>query len=280
MLLNRTARILGAGKLSQGAALLVLLAAACATTAEIQRPLETSSGEPSYTGEAVAPPSAASPPGASVDPPAAPADERTPPSRPSVTYDDRLGARLVRRATSALGHRKAFTVGAERLPGDCSGYVSWVYETEGIPLRQLMMRAAPDESSGVAASYAVARSFGVVFGGGGEWPRPGDMVFFRDTYDRNHNGRFDDPFTHMGIVESVDEGGTVAFLHRGSRGVARGYLTFSRASERRDESGRELNSILRKGRTPSDGSTLAGRLFMGYGRIDLARLPAQSVARR
>jgi len=50
-----------------------------------------------------------------------------------------------------------------------------------------MSRVAPHESSGVAAAYRAARAYGIVFGGGGSWPAPGDLVFFHDTYDRNRN---------------------------------------------------------------------------------------------
>jgi uncharacterized protein YciI len=201
-----------------------------------------------------------------------------------------LGLRLAERARLALGHRGAFVLAGRRFPADCSGFVSWVYEAEGIPLRGSMAMVAPYESSGVAAAYQVARTYGVVFGGGGEWPRPGDLVFFRDTYDRNRNGKDDDPFTHLGIVEGVDATGTVTFLHRERRGVLRGVLTLDRPTTLRDEDGKDLNTVMRnRNRRPAKpGQTiktapaavrqrhrpgdLAGALFQGYGRIDPERL--------
>lgn len=188
---------------------------------------------------------------------------------------DGLGPRLVERARAELGRRGPFTVSDERFPGDCSGFVSAVYQAEGIPLRRLGARAAPEESSGVAALYRAATIWGVVFGGGGEWPRPGDLVFFRGTYDRERDGRFEAPFTHVGIVEAVDEAGTVTFIHRGLRGVARGVVTAHRPGEARDADGRELNSRLRvQRRGRPAGPSLAGELFMGYGRIEPRRLPS------
>lgn len=194
-----------------------------------------------------------------------------PPSSPAVgEAADDLGTRLVERARSELGHRGTFTVSNERFPADCSGFVSAVYQAEGIPLRQLGAKAAPDESSGVAAVYRAATIWGVVFGGGGEWPRPGDLVFFRGTYDRERDGRFEAPFTHIGIVESVDESGTVTFIHRGRSAVARGVMTLDRPGETKDADGRELNSHLRRRHRGVDG--LASALFMGYGRIDPRRL--------
>ncbi len=186
---------------------------------------------------------------------------------------DDLGARVVARAEQDLGLAGPFRVEGERFPADCSGFVASVYQAEGVPLRRLMGQAAPGETSGVAAAYQAVRAYGVAFGGGGEWPRPGDLVFFHDTYDRNRNGLVDDPFTHMGIVERVEDG-SVTFLHRGARGVARGTLTLERPHQPHDADGRELNSVLRDKRPRLAGEpALAGELFMAYGRIDPERIP-------
>jgi len=261
-------------RLAIGAVLPVLLAA-CATAGDRVRPSEPPPA-PLSSSHPAPEPAAPGPSAGDASPGPLPGDGDAGPSAPDA-YDE-LSARLAARAATMLGHRAAFTLGGERFQADCSGFVAWVYQAEGVPLRRLGARAAPDERSAVAAAYFAARAWGVVFGGGGEWPRPGDLVFFRDTYDRNRDGRFDDPFTHVGIVEGIDEDGTVSFIHRGSRGVARGAMTLARPSERRDEHGRELNSILRRGRAKADGSTLAGRLFMGYARLDPARLPSDFIA--
>jgi probable lipoprotein NlpC len=195
------------------------------------------------------------------------------PGPSSGAPDGDLSARLVNRAEANLGQRGGFTVGAQRFGADCSGFAAAVYEAEGLPLRRLMSQAAPGERSGVAAAYQAARAYGVVFGGGGEWPRPGDLVFFRDTYDRNRDGTFNARFTHMGIVERVEDG-RVSFLHRGARAVARAVMSRERPAEARDEEGRTLNSILREARPKAAvGPALAGQLFMAYGRIDPRRVP-------
>lgn len=191
-------------------------------------------------------------------------------SRPALTGD--LPARLAARAASFLGHAGSFRVGGERFNADCTGFVEAVYETEGIPLRSLMRLAAPRERSGVAAAYHAVQRFGHLFGGGGEWPAPGDLVFWHDTYDRNRNGRPDDPYTHVGVVEYV-AGGTVVFLHFGGKGVARGAMTPDRPEEPAAD-GYLLNSRLRaKPPRIGDAPLLAGALFAAYGRIDPTRLP-------
>jgi len=184
-----------------------------------------------------------------------------------------LPARLAARGASYLGHDGRFTARGERFNADCTGFVQAVYETEGVPLRALMREVAPRERSGVGAAYRATKAFGVVFGGGGEWPSPGDLVFWHDTYDRNRNGKRDDPFTHVGVVEYVT-GGTVVFLHYGGKGVTRGAMTPDRPEERA-ANGYVLNSPLRA-KTPRLGNApvLAGALFAGYGRLDPARLSA------
>jgi hypothetical protein len=185
-----------------------------------------------------------------------------------------LQARLAVRGASLLGHATGFQAGGERFNADCTGFVQAVYALEGVPLRQLMRTAAPGEKSGVAAAYRAMEAYGVIFGGGGEWPAPGDLVFWHDTYDRNRNGKADDRFTHVGIVEYVVDG-TVVFLHRGGKKVARGAMTPDRPHER-TAGGVTVNSPIRARNPRLKGvPALAGALFAGYGRIDPRRVPVR-----
>ncbi len=188
-----------------------------------------------------------------------------------------LPDRLASRAASLVGHSGRFEVGGARLNADCSGFVEAVYMAEGVPLVRLVAAAAPAERSGVAGLFRAMERYGTVFGGGGAWPAPGDLVFFHDTYDRNRNAARDDRFTHVGVVERVEHG-TVVFLHRGGREVVRGVLTPDRPLEPADGD-RVLNTALReKARRARDGereTTLAGALFAGYARLDPRRIPAE-----
>lgn len=56
--------------------------------------------------------------------------------------------------------------------------------------------------------------------------KPGDIVFWENTYDRNGDGKlYNDGITHAGMVVSVDDDGTVAYLHESvTRGVVISYL--------------------------------------------------------
>ncbi len=179
-----------------------------------------------------------------------------------------LQARLAARGASLLGQgRERFQAAGETFNGDCSGFVEAVYALEGIQLRRTLEAAAPRQASAVAAAWVAAGRGGERWRGG-EWPSPGDLVFFDDTWDRNGNGRRDDPLTHVGLVEWVDVDGTVTFLHRGGQGVARGRLNLRRPDALRAEDGRPLNVPLRVRASRDDGGpALAGQLFAGYGRI-------------
>jgi cell wall-associated NlpC family hydrolase len=186
------------------------------------------------------------------------------------------GARLAARARSLLGRRGPFRVGGERFNGDCSGFVQAVYAAEGIDLRARKERAAPRERRGVKAAWLAAAAGGAVLGAEAT-PAPGDLVFWHDTFDRNRNRRADDRLTHVGIVESV-EGGTVQFLHRGGKGVARGVMTLARPHEASAPGGRRVNSVLRSRAHPVRNGGLAAQLFAGYGRIGGASVPAVASA--
>ncbi len=177
--------------------------------------------------------------------------------------------RLVGRGTGS------FEVDGIRFPADCSGFVEAVYHSEGIPFREALAVAPADEGSAVAALYRAVGALGVVFTTEAD-PLPGDLVFWNDTYDRNGDGLANDPLTHVGLVEAALPGRTVRFVHRGARGVARGYMTLASPDRARGDSGETLNTPLR---VPRDGDpqglpTLAGRLFAAFGRFDPARLAA------
>jgi hypothetical protein len=100
-----------------------------------------------------------------------------------------------------------------------------------------------------------------------ERPRPGDLVFFRETHDRNRDGKRNDGLTHIGVVERVGKDGTVTFVHRAGNGVKRAKLNLRNPDVRRDARGRVLNDWLRR----PDGISeirLTGQLVAGFATVD------------
>jgi len=99
-------------------------------------------------------------------------------------------------------------------------------------------------------------------------PAVGDLVFFHNTWDRNDDGRNNDWYTHVGLVESVDEAGTIGVLGYVDGRVARVWMNLDHPeTDTRD--GGELNTRLRA-RTSGDPEWtqyLAGELFAGFGSL-------------
>jgi hypothetical protein len=144
-------------------------------------------------------------------------------------------------------------------PGDCVAFLRRVFREAG---RELPEQAEEGDNA-TTALYRAARLEGRAFVGAP--PKPGDVAFFKETYDRNGDGMRNDGLTHVALVESVDEDGTVSLVHRGSHGAARIWMDLAQPRMRRDErTGKVLNDIMRK-----DGGArrLTGELFFAYARF-------------
>jgi len=143
---------------------------------------------------------------------------------------------------------------------DCVGLALLAYKQQDLNL--IPDRLLPNEG-GVGAIHRRARALKALKA----QPAPGDLVFFRQTYDRNRDGRLNDGLTHVGVVESVDEEGTVTFIHRVGGGVKRGHLNVRNPHARKDAEGHVLNDWLRnaQGKAPA---RLTGELFAGYASVD------------
>ncbi len=95
-------------------------------------------------------------------------------------------------------------------------------------------------------------------------PRPGDVVFFRDTLDLNGNERPDDGVTWAAIVERV-EPERVLFLGQRAGKVRRMSLSTQRPKLIRDDNGRVRNTRLVRWPGESQPRT-AGECWAGYAR--------------
>ena len=170
---------------------------------------------------------------------------------------DQIRALLARTAEDWIGRRDLDWKG-RRFSNDCVGFVRLVYAANGIDVTATSLRRG---DNGVTAIYAYAQSQGLVHR---DAPRPGDLVFFHDTYDRNGNGVLDDGLTHVGIVDFSYPDGTVEVIHRVSRGVVRYRMNADHPLDRTRD-GRVINDFLRRDK---DGhSVTAGTLFAAYGTV-------------
>jgi hypothetical protein len=169
----------------------------------------------------------------------------------------RAAALIVERAVQLVGVKQLGRVD-RGVPDDCSGFVRLAYQKAGIDLVNHGFLAG---ENAVTAIYRRAESRGALHQ---RRPRPGDLVFFRETYDRNRDGQRNDGLTHIGVVESVELDGTVTFIHRGSKGIARSRfnLLFPR-THRIGEGGPVLNDFLRAA-SRGQRAYLTGELFVGF----------------
>ncbi|HYX92037.1 MAG TPA: CHAP domain-containing protein [Myxococcaceae bacterium] len=161
-------------------------------------------------------------------------------------------------ARRLMGKRQ-IRVDGRRYRDDCSGLVVGAMRQVGLDVLSGGRRG----ENAVTTIFRYARRHGRIFKTGP--PLPGDLVFFRETYDVNRDGRANDGLTHIGIVEDVEQDGTVLFIHRVKRGVVRYRMNLSKPNVRKDpETGRVLNDYLRYTGLPGRDERLTGQLFAGY----------------
>jgi peptidoglycan DL-endopeptidase CwlO len=173
-------------------------------------------------------------------------------------------------ARRLLGRRTVSWPG-QAYPDDCSGLVEGIYASVGVPLQGAARRG----DNGVTGLYRYAQTRGRIFASG--VPAPGDLVFFRDTYDQNRDGVLDDGLTHVALVESVSEDGTVAIIHRVRRGVMRYRMNLGHPEIHTDpQTGQVLNDYLR-GSTGASRPVLTAQLFFAFASV--LPVDAQRVAR-
>jgi hypothetical protein len=166
-----------------------------------------------------------------------------------------LGKRVAHTADALVGHKSLAEVTRD-YPDDCSGLVRYVYAHAGVDLAA----EGVDGSSVAAGLYRKLRREGRLRH---HTARPGDLVFFRDTWDRNGDGRLDDGITHVGVVDAVGSHGEVSFVHRAHAGIVRSRLDLQHPHLRRDRAHRVHNDVLR--REDSRHEALgAGDLLAGF----------------
>jgi hypothetical protein len=159
---------------------------------------------------------------------------------------------------AAVVEQAVHQIGRQHVRGDrsdCAGFVRAAFRAAGLSIA--ISPAAASASQGMALA---------VEGRLHAAPLPGDLAFFHDTYDRNHDGALGDPFSHVALVESAGADGHVSLIHFGSHGVKRLILDLSRPSVHR-EGAFVFNDYLRVRRAGDPPGTryLAGELLAGFG---------------
>lgn len=119
--------------------------------------------------------------------------------------------RLVLGAERVLTSQRLVVDGV-RYNADCTGVVLAIYASAGI---DLLSPLSGYSGNGVARLNSYLEDLGLLYST--PIPAPGDLIFWDNSYDRNGDGRWNDRLTHVGMVVSVDEEGTVTYVHHNYR---------------------------------------------------------------
>lgn len=152
-----------------------------------------------------------------------------------------------------------------RIAYDCAGVAHAVFLEHGIDLYRAEGPAA--NVNGVRLIYNHVRQHGLLHRGPDV--RPGDLVFFDNTWDFNGDGEANDPLTHIGIIEGMEPDGTVIFISRVASAIERYRLNLEHPHTHATPDGRVLNDFLRRKRStdPANMARLTGELFAFYGNL-------------
>ncbi|HTL62693.1 MAG TPA: hypothetical protein VL261_13695 [Nitrospira sp.] len=171
-------------------------------------------------------------------------------------------AAIVQTASRLVGATTIQTNG-KRIAYDCAGVTRAIFLAHGIDLYD---SGSPDpNANGVRLiHHHISRN-----GRFHEGPvvRPGDLVFFDNTWDHNRDGLVNDPLTHVGIVERQEGDGTVVFISRVAGAIERYRMNLALPHVHRTAEGRILNDYIRRKDLddPPRTTYLTGELFAAFG---------------
>ena len=169
---------------------------------------------------------------------------------------------IVRTAAKLVGAKTIQSQG-RRIAYDCAGVTRAIYLEHGIDLYN--SSTTDRRANGVRLIYNHMRQHGRLHQG--PMVQPGDLVFFDNTWDFNGDGMLNDPLTHVGVVEQIEDDGTVVFISRVADAVERYRMNLALPRVHKTADGRILNDYIRRKRPtdPEEMGHLAGELFTFYG---------------
>lgn len=186
------------------------------------------------------------------------------PARGEPTDTQKL---LVEGARSMLGEDRLVVRGREfRI--DCTGVVMAIYYYAGIDFTPAMTGYT---GNGVARMYKYLRESKLLYKT--EYPAPGDIIFWDNTWDANDDGQYNDYFTHIGMVMEADEKtGLITYVHHNyAKGIVTEYMNLTDPDTDRTTINGEVvivNSPMRmRGSPPApEGQWLSSHLARVFGK--------------
>jgi hypothetical protein len=153
-------------------------------------------------------------------------------------------------------------VNGQEFPADCTGTVLAAYWGAGLnPVKYFHLYSG----NGVQRLNDMGEDYGLNYMDA--LPSPGDVIIWDNTYDKDGDGKWGDPYTHAGVVISVSENGQITYLHYNyAKGVVLEKMNLIKPDEYTDENGELVNSPLRlrADRHIKPDAWLASHLVRGF----------------
>ena len=181
-----------------------------------------------------------------------------PAAAPGGAPADLDGSRVARAALELVGERN-LSVRGRRFNYDCTGTILAAYYAAGY---DLAAGFGAYTGNGVRRLYLMAEDRGTLRS---RAPlRPGDIVFWDNSYDRNGDRRWNDELTHAGIVVDVARDGTVTYVHHNyRRGVVAAEMNVLQPSNLNKNSPMRMASH----RWRKSDPWLSGELYRAHGAL-------------
>ena len=161
-------------------------------------------------------------------------------------------------------------VDGKTFPYDCTGLVRAAYWSAGIDVAQDFGKYT---GNGVTRIYKTLESKRLLHTS--TIPTPGDLIFWDNTYDRNEDGRWNDPLTHVAVVVRAYEDGKIEYVHENYRkGIVVEYMNLRHPdTHTKNEAGTTVtvNSPMRMKGQVTRPLWLSGQLFREFGKAYLLR---------
>lgn len=178
-----------------------------------------------------------------------------------------MRSRVVDSAKTLLGQKPnaKVSVKGRQFVLDCIGTVSAAWWGAGFDIQRDFPKY---EGNGVNRLYQSLRDWGALHEL--RKPKPGDIIFWANTYDRNEDGKLgNDGLTHAGLVIEIETDGTVSYLHESySRGVVIAYFNLLHPESPKSPEGKIWNSPMFLGsnydRKANPPHWLSGDLWAGF----------------
>jgi|APSaa5957512622_1039677.scaffolds.fasta_scaffold74222_1 hypothetical protein len=177
---------------------------------------------------------------------------------------NRKAAEVVEGALFLVG-KEELIVNGKTFPNDCTGVVRAAYWYAGIDLAKDFSKYA---GNGVARIYKTMEAENLIYNT--DIPQPGDIVFWDDTYDRNEDGKWNDPLTHIGVIVSAHPDGSIEYVHANYRkGVVPEHMNLKDPDTNTKKARGEtvvVNSAMRMKGQVTNALWLSSHLYRSFGK--------------